>query len=120
MPRIVAGYADEWNTWATPDVFAHKSAIMNAACEARDRDPATLRRTAQALIFIGDGGAERASAAGRAAIGGTPQQLTDILGEYRDAGVDEFVVSTFGKGNAAQIDEFADQIWTEIGAPLRD
>lgn len=120
MPRIVAAYADEWNTWATPDVFAHKSAIMNAACEARDRDPATLRRTAQALIFIGDDGAERASAAGRAAIGGTPQQLTDILGEYRDAGVDEFVVSTFGKGNTAQIDEFADQIWTEIGAPLRD
>lgn len=120
MPRIVAAYADEWNTWATPEVFAHKSAIMSAACEARDRDPATLRRTAQALIFIGEDGAERASAAGRAAIGGTPRQLTDILGEYRDAGVDEFVVSTFGKGSAAQVDEFADQIWTEIAAPLRN
>lgn len=120
MPRIVAAYADEWNTWATPEVFTHKSAIMSAACEARDRDPATLRRTAQALIFIGDDGAERAAAAGRAAIGGTPQQLTDILGKYRDAGVDEFVVSTFGKGSAAQIDEFADQVWTEIAAPLGD
>ncbi len=30
--RIAAQYADEWNTWGTPEVLAHKSKVLDAHC----------------------------------------------------------------------------------------
>lgn len=116
MPRIVAQYADEWNCWSTPDVFAHKSAIMSAACEDRERDPASLHRSTQALVFLGDGGAEKAAEvrATRPAIGGTPDQLRETLAQYADAGVDEFILPTFGHTDPGEIAEFADRFLTDV------
>lgn len=120
MPRIVARYADEWNTWSTPDVFAHKSSVMTRACEADGRDPATLHRSTQALVFIGPDAASKAEHVRqvRAAIGGTTAQLTETLGEYREAGVDEFIVPTSGLGSIAEITDFADRFLHEIAAPV--
>ncbi|WP_134324245.1 LLM class flavin-dependent oxidoreductase [Cumulibacter soli] len=117
MPKIVAEYAEEWNTWSTPEVFAHKTAVMSAACEARGRDPKTLHRSTQALVFIGPDGAAKAEHVNktRAAIGGTPEQLADILGQYAEAGLDEFILPTMSLGAAdvEAINEFADQFLTE-------
>ena len=120
MPRIVAQYADEWNTWATPEIFAHKTAVMSRAFEGGDRDPATLHRSTQALVFIGPDAAAKAEHVRktRPAIGGTPEQLTDILVEYRDAGVDELIVPTSALGSVAEINDFGDQILHQIAAPL--
>jgi alkanesulfonate monooxygenase SsuD/methylene tetrahydromethanopterin reductase-like flavin-dependent oxidoreductase (luciferase family) len=89
MPGIVARQADEWNVWGTPEHFARKNAIMTQACEAVGRDPATLRRSTQALIVPGrdphpDDGAR--------AIGGSVERLRDTFGRYASAGVDEFIV----------------------------
>lgn len=120
MPRIVAQYAEEWNTWATPDVFAHKNQIMSEACEARDRDPSTLRRTTQALVFIGADGAERAAAMNerRASIGGTIDQLVEIVADYRTKGVDELIVPTAGIGDPRKVADFAAQFHEEVASQL--
>lgn len=118
MPKIVAEYADEWNTWATPATFAHKTRVMSGACAARDRDPDSLHRSTQALVFVGPDAAAKAEHVGktRAAIGGTAQQLVDVLAQYAEAGLDEFILPTMSLGAAGvnEINDFADQFLTEI------
>ena len=56
LPVLVAGggerrtlptaarYADVWHAWGKPDAFAAKSARLDEACQAVDRDPAEIRR----------------------------------------------------------------------------
>lgn len=121
MPRIVAEYADEWNTWSTPEIFAHKTGVMSAACEAAGRDPSTLHRSTQALVFVGEDAAAKAAHVSktRPAIGGTPAQLVDVLGAYAEAGLDEFILSTFNRGDADDIIEFSDLFLTEVAAAHR-
>lgn len=43
--RLVAEYADAWNTFGPPEHFAHKSAVLDRWCERVGRDPATIERT---------------------------------------------------------------------------
>ena len=45
--RLVAAHADGWNTcWAwTPDAYRERLAVLERACEAVGRDPATVWRT---------------------------------------------------------------------------
>jgi alkanesulfonate monooxygenase SsuD/methylene tetrahydromethanopterin reductase-like flavin-dependent oxidoreductase (luciferase family) len=43
--RIVARYADMWNSFGTPDTIAASSAILGDHCAAIGRDPATIERT---------------------------------------------------------------------------
>lgn len=118
MSKIVAEYADEWNHWATPEVFAHKSAVYSRACEDRGRDPKSLHRSTQALVFLGDDGAAKAASAGRPAIGGTPAQLVDVLGQYAEAGLDEWILPTFGHTDPSEIKDFSDRFLTEVAGQL--
>jgi probable F420-dependent oxidoreductase len=94
MLRITARYADEWNTWATPEEAAvHRAALM-AACEAAGRDPATMRTSVNALIDL-DGGPP---SPGRAVLAGSASQLTDQLGRYAELGFDEFILPDWNLG----------------------
>ena len=90
MAGFVARQADEWNVWGDVELFTHKNSVLSAACEREGRDPATLRRTVQALIVLdGVGGNDLLD--GRT-IGGSLEQLRDTMGRYAAAGADEFVV----------------------------
>ncbi len=56
--RLVAQYADIWNTTTMdPDVAAHKVDVLNRHCDDVGRDPATIRKTVGLFIdpFSGDG-----------------------------------------------------------------
>ena len=90
MAGIVARQADEWNVWGTPELFAHKSAVMTRACEDAGRDPATLWRSTQALIVLDR---EPGPQDGSRAIGGSVEQLRDTVGQYAEAGLDELIVT---------------------------
>ena len=99
--RIAARYADEWNVWGAPDVLKQKGDVLERHCEAAGRDPAQIRRSAQALITISDDSAvvERARAAtGFAAIAGSVAEITDQIGRYIEAKVDEFILPDFNLG----------------------
>ena len=102
--RIAARYADEWNAWTTPDVLAHKVGVLRQHCDDLGRDPAEIQRLDPGAAVPVDrrGVAGRASAAdaGRAGIVGTPSEVTDIVGRYRDAGADELIVPDFTLGPA--------------------
>ncbi|CAN5812632.1 LLM class flavin-dependent oxidoreductase [soil metagenome] len=122
MPPIVARWADEWNSWGTPEVFTEKVAHIDRALDEAGRDPRSLQRSTQALVFLGPDGAARAEElrAIRPAIGGTPAQLVDIVEEYRAAGVDELIFPDFTFGSSqSQALEVIDQLAREIVAVAR-
>lgn len=101
MLRITARHADEWNTWGDPNEVRRRTDLFLAACDAVGRDPSTVRRSAQALVFLTGSGTDMPDEAlatpGRSLVGG-PGRLTELLAEYRDMGVDEFAVPDFTLG----------------------
>jgi alkanesulfonate monooxygenase SsuD/methylene tetrahydromethanopterin reductase-like flavin-dependent oxidoreductase (luciferase family) len=97
MLRIVAQYADLWNTWGTPDLIARKSALLDDYCDEIGRDPKAIARTAQALTVV-DGPLPEGLPV--PVIGGSTEQLADTIAEYREIGLDELIVpdGMLGKG----------------------
>jgi F420-dependent oxidoreductase-like protein len=118
--RIAAEHAQEWNVWSTPEVFAHKSAVLDRHCEDVGRDPAEIRRSTQALLFLSDDEGYLAKIRerdiGRAAIVGTPAEVVDVVGAYRDAGVDELIVPDFTLGTGERRTETLDRFREEVAS----
>jgi alkanesulfonate monooxygenase SsuD/methylene tetrahydromethanopterin reductase-like flavin-dependent oxidoreductase (luciferase family) len=56
--RIVARYADMWNTGGPPDLLAHKLAVLREHCAAVGRDPAHIELTVGCKPLIRDSRAE--------------------------------------------------------------
>lgn len=106
MSRLTARYAEEWNTWGDPDEVTRRTTQFMAACDAVGRDPSTVRRSAQALVFIGDTTPEFMT--GRS-IAGSDQQLVDQLNRYVELGVDEFAIPdwNFGDSPAQRAEHYA-------------
>jgi F420-dependent oxidoreductase-like protein len=123
MLRIVARHADEWNTWCTPEVFRSKSAILDRYCEAIDRDPATIRRSTQALVFMSDDEAwlarRRVQATGRPCLIGTPAEVVEQVGAYADAGVEELIVPDWTMGRLDRAQDTLCLFWTDVAAHFR-
>lgn len=103
MSRITAMHAEEWNTWGDVKGASERLATIRRACESIDRDPATLRTSAQALFFLVDDAAtakkiaERASAE-RPMIVGDAHQIAAALASYGEAGFDEIIIPDFTLG----------------------
>ncbi len=122
--KIAARWADIWNYWGTPDGIAHKLEVLDRHCEEIGRDPASLRRSTQALVQISSDPAEvarlRAAPAHQPTITGSPAEITDALGRYASLGVDEFIVSdrTLGDTESERFEAMA-RFADEIAAPFR-
>jgi alkanesulfonate monooxygenase SsuD/methylene tetrahydromethanopterin reductase-like flavin-dependent oxidoreductase (luciferase family) len=105
--RIVAEYADIWNAFGTPEILAHKDAVLRAHCEDVGRDPATIERTVGCKITI-----RATEAAAEAAVQsrlrhnkttpervegdltfwtGTPEQIAETMIAYRRIGFHTFI-----------------------------
>jgi F420-dependent oxidoreductase-like protein len=97
--RIAAKWATEWNVWGTPETLAHKIGVLEGHCRDLGRDPATIRKSAQALLFMGEDPAwlekMRATPMAMPTMIGTPAELRDVVAAYADAGVDELIVPDF-------------------------
>jgi F420-dependent oxidoreductase-like protein len=96
-PSFAARFASEFNVPFHPlRDFVDASARVRAACEAIGRDPATMVFSAAVTVCCGESEAElerRAAAIGRPlenlrehAVAGTPQEVADRIGAFRDAG----------------------------------
>lgn len=113
-----ARFADEWNTWGGPTKLIQKMAVLDRACEAIGRDPATVQRSAALLVDIRDVAATPAERARGLAhshplLVGTVAQVTETLAEYRTAGVDEVIIPDFNM-TAAETPDLLRRIATEI------
>jgi len=118
--RMTAQYAEEWNVWATPEIMAHKSQVLDSHCERLDRDPAEIQRSAAALLFLCGDEAEadkvRSSGIARPCMIGTVSQLQEQVSEFAELGVDEIIIPDFNLGERS--DEIAEQFITEVAAPF--
>ena len=114
MLGLVARHADEWNMWSLPATQVERAAALARACEAVDRDPAEIVRSPPARVLLTDAraAADRfvAGVGGRAAVGGTVEDLAEVVGGWRDAGVDEVIIPDFVLGRGAQKLEALDAI----------
>jgi probable F420-dependent oxidoreductase len=105
MLRITATHADAWNTWGAPELAGANMAKLRAACERVDRDPATMRTCAQALVIVNEDPAAiesvRAGAMAERTIVGSIEQIVQEVGAYVGLGFDEFIVPDFALGGDA-------------------
>jgi alkanesulfonate monooxygenase SsuD/methylene tetrahydromethanopterin reductase-like flavin-dependent oxidoreductase (luciferase family) len=95
-----AKYADAWNgAYVAPDVYRHKLAVVDQACEAIGRDPATIARAVNLGFYMGIDTADAERKRGKLPWGpddpryggqllGTASEVVDRLGEYVDAGAE--------------------------------
>jgi F420-dependent oxidoreductase-like protein len=121
--RTAARFADEWNGWCTPEGFREKCAVLDRHCEAVGRDPSAIRRSTQALLFMSDDPAwldrHRAQADIQPCLIGTPAEILEQVGAYRDAGVDELIVPDWTLGSLSRSKATCDQLIEEIAPSVR-
>lgn len=119
--KIAAKYANEWNVWGTPEVLAHKGAILDRYCEEIGRDPKSIKHSCQGMLVQTEDSAvvERMRASGRPVIGGTGADIRGIVERYIEAGVDELIIPAFNLGRTAadtkaQMDKFNDEVMSHF------
>ncbi len=121
--KIAARYADEWNAWTSPEVLAHKVGVLQKHCGDLGRDPAEIKVSTQALLFLSTDEDwlkdKRAAAGAQAAIVGTPAEVTDIIGKYRDAGADEIIIPDFTLGSMPRRKDTCDLFMAEVAANFK-
>ena len=121
--RIAARYADEWNVWGLPEQIAAKSEVLDRHCEREGRDPASIRRTACAQLLVTDdpAEAERARRAGRVTLAGSPEQLREVVGRYREIGLDELIIAAYDTASYGAIAlDALDRFIEEVAPPYRE
>jgi alkanesulfonate monooxygenase SsuD/methylene tetrahydromethanopterin reductase-like flavin-dependent oxidoreductase (luciferase family) len=103
MLRLVARYADWWNTVAeSPEKAREQLKLLDAACEAEGRDPKTLRRTAMITCYCSSDEQKLkeliANHTGPFGTGitGTPAQVAEQFQQYVELGFDYFMISAGG------------------------
>ena len=121
MLRITARHADEWNTWGAPDMAGGALDKLHTACEQVDRDPSTIWKSTQALVFMSDNeelaGNIKGGDMGPRSIVGSNDQLVEEIGRYAELGFDELIVPDFTLGaSAGERTANYRQFWSEIAA----
>ncbi len=81
MLRIVAAYADRWNSYGTVQEIQERNALLDEACAAIGRDPGSIVRSLYGWSL--KLGTDPWS---------SPEAFLDIVGRYRDVGVSEFLM----------------------------
>lgn len=120
--RIAATYADEWNVWGSPGTLARKGAVLEQHCEKVGRDPATIRRSAQAILVLSDDAELVARARERSRqplLAGGVDEVVDTLGQYAEAGVDEYIVPNAGLGSLDRQRETYDRFMRDVVSQLK-
>ena len=81
MLRIVAEYADAWNSFGTPEELRERNQILDEQCTALGRDPSTLSRSLYgwASIMPYDPWS-------------SVDAFYDCIGRYREVGINEFII----------------------------
>lgn len=81
MLRIVARYADRWNSLGTPEEIRSRNAILDEACAEIGRDPREIIRSLYYWVPRSDADPWDSTDA-----------FLDVIGRYREAGIEEFLL----------------------------
>jgi F420-dependent oxidoreductase-like protein len=100
--RAVARLADACNVGGSPDAVRHKFEVLRRHCDAEKRDYAAIERTNIISLLLARNEAALAAKRERLAVpdsyygfAGSVAQVTDLIGKYRDAGVQLLISSTY-------------------------
>jgi len=119
--RIAAQHADEWNVWGDPALLRHKMSVLDRHCEALKRDPRTIKRSAQSLLYLSDDPAFLAKVRSRPGMFpqmvGNVDEIRAVVADYARAGVDELIVPDFNLGPRDRKIEVLDRFIEEV-APV--
>lgn len=125
---LVARYADVWNvpTYGLRD-HRRSAELLDAECGRIDRDPASIRRSHQAILAIAENERDLPEVQARArrhygaeafAIDegyvGTPAMLVDRLTERAEQGIDSVIFMTGAKQAAATMELFAAEVMPHL------
>lgn len=112
--RVVARYADWWNTSAASlDGYKHKLWVLKKHCNKVGRSFQSIRKTAEAFVALGETreeAAKRVSTGRRAHFVGTPEEAVEWLTDFTDLGVDYFIVRFLDEPNTKGARLFADRV----------
>ena len=122
--RTVARYADACNVSGTPEEVRHKFEVLEQHCRDIGRDPATIRRTIQVLLFLNEDPAfqQRVVQGVMAFRGGTEDEArrSVLLGgiddvkagvqAFVDAGVEEMYLAQFPRVHRESLLRFSKEI----------
>jgi alkanesulfonate monooxygenase SsuD/methylene tetrahydromethanopterin reductase-like flavin-dependent oxidoreductase (luciferase family) len=120
-----ARYADVWNvpTYGL-DRWERAATALDAECEKLGRDPASLRRSLEAVLVLAPDEAALTSARALAArryhgpswgleaggFVGTPPAVVDRIAEQVDKGITLFVFFPYDRGEEATLRLFAEEV----------
>jgi alkanesulfonate monooxygenase SsuD/methylene tetrahydromethanopterin reductase-like flavin-dependent oxidoreductase (luciferase family) len=100
--RAVARLADACNVGGTPDMVRHKYDVLRRHCDAANRNYDDIERTNIISFVVARDEAQLAAKRKRLAVpdnyygvAGTVAQITDLIGRYRDAGVQLLISSAY-------------------------
>lgn len=117
--RIAARYADEWNSWTTPDVLTHKVEVLHKHCSDVGREPSEIAVSTQALLYLSTDEAWLDGKRDSGGVVGTPAEVTEIIGRYVEAGADEFIVPDFTMGSLPRRKDTCDLFIEEVARSFR-
>jgi F420-dependent oxidoreductase-like protein len=114
--RVVARLADACNVFGPPDEVKRKFAILRQHCENEQRDYDAIERTNTIGLLLSKDEASLAAKRARLnaqdpfrGFAGTVSAATDLVGRFRDAGVQTFICSSF-KNDKETLDLLASDI----------
>lgn len=122
--KVAAKYADEWNCWGLPDLLAHKAEVLAHHCQDIGRDPASIKRSGQALVYMSEDDSRlrelRSQTGPTPRIVGTGEEVLEVMAAYDEIGLDEFVVSDQSLGrNPAEKRDGMDRFFDEVASHMR-
>ena len=99
MLRIIAEYGETWNLFGTPAEMAKRGAILDEHCQSIGRDPRSLRHSLYGWASMTPSDPWSSVAA-----------FEDMVGIYRDVGVDEFLIDAPGPEQFDVVEKVASEL----------
>lgn len=99
MLRIVAEYADRWNSHGSVDEMARRNRILDEHCAAIGRDPRSIIRSLYgwASLMPADPWA-------------SPDAFAEVIGRYHEAGITEFIIDAPGPEQFPVLERVATEV----------
>lgn len=129
--RTLAKYGDQWNAFGTPEVLAHKLAVLEGHCADVGRDPAAIHKTVGCKIMIRDSEAEarrdwqtlldantmtlEEGLEDESWLFGSPEAIAERLAAYRPIGFDGFMVEEPAPFDPETIERLMTEVAPAVG-----
>jgi alkanesulfonate monooxygenase SsuD/methylene tetrahydromethanopterin reductase-like flavin-dependent oxidoreductase (luciferase family) len=134
-PATAARFCSGWNVpYVGPSEYRRLNDRLDAACEAIDRDPATLERSVNLAFHVGatpaaaaaelqrirdQWGAEMAERVTQGALTGTPDQVVEQIAAFRAAGADMVNIALRFPVDTDALDAYLDVAVPAVRSELR-